>query len=142
MKTVKDIMTPEPAVCAPDTGLGQVARLMREHDCGELPVVESMESRKLVGVITDRDIVTRALAQDKNPLDLTARDCMTSPAFSVTQETAVSQLCSLLEEKQVRRAPVVDADKKVIAIVSQADVALKTSPQWTAEVVRQVSAHA
>jgi CBS domain-containing protein len=72
MKTAADIMTPDPACCAPDTPLGAVAKLMVQHNCGQIPVVDA--EGQLIGVVTDRDIVCRVLATGKNPLDHTVQD--------------------------------------------------------------------
>jgi len=69
---VTDIMTKNPACCTPDTNLQEVAMLMVEHDCGETPVVKDKKSMKLIGVITDRDITIRTVAEGKNPLEMTA----------------------------------------------------------------------
>src|SRR5687768_11839838 len=84
---VKDVMTPDPACCISETALQEVAQLMVDHDCGEIPVVDSKETNRPIGVITDRDIVCRAVAQGLNPLDLTVADCMTTPCVTVTPET-------------------------------------------------------
>ena len=77
MKTAADIMTPDPVCCAPDTPLGSVARLMVQHNCGELPVVDS--DGQLIGVVTDRDIVCRVLAAGSNPLEHIVQDCISQP---------------------------------------------------------------
>src|SRR6266850_2997096 len=98
---VKDIMTVEPACCAPDTNLGEVARLMVEHDCGEIPVVQSNGVMKPVGVITDRDIVCRTVAQQLNPLEMTAADCMTEGCITVAEDAGIDACCALLEQHQV-----------------------------------------
>ncbi len=136
---VKDIMTKNPACCTPDTNLQEVARLMVEHDCGESPVVESKQSMKLVGVITDRDITCRSVAVGKNPLELTAGDCMSSPCVTVTPEMSVESCCQTMEENQVRRVPVVDKSGACCGIVSQADIAQHASKQETGKVVKGVS---
>ena len=68
---VKEVMTANPACCLTDTGLQEVAQMMIDNDCGEIPVVESMEEKRPIGVITDRDIVCRTVARGLNPLDLT-----------------------------------------------------------------------
>ena len=81
---VKEVMTANPACCTADTPLPEVARLMVEHDCGEIPVVQNETKKIPVGVVTDRDIVCRTVAKDRNPLDLTAADCMTRPVVTVT----------------------------------------------------------
>ena len=142
MMKVKDIMTSDPACCTPDTGLKDVARMMVENDCGEIPIVESEESQRPIGVITDRDIACRAVARGLNPLDLTAKDCMTSPCVTVTPETSVEECCQTMEEHQIRRVPVVDASGACCGIVAQADIARNASKRDTAEVVKEVSAAA
>ena len=136
---VKDIMTKDPACCTADTNLQEVAKLMLEHDCGETPVVESKKSRKLLGVITDRDITIRTVAKGKNPLELTAGDCMSSPAVTVTQEMSIDDCCTVMEEKKVRRVPVVDEKGNCCGIVAQADIARHASKQETGDVVKKVS---
>lgn len=136
---VKDIMTKNPACCTPDTNLQEVARLMVEHDCGESPVVESKQSMKLVGVITDRDITCRTVAKGKNPLEMTAGDCMSSPCVTVTPEMSMEDCCQVMEENKVRRVPVVDENGACCGIVAQADIAQYASKKETATVVKAVS---
>lgn len=133
----KELMTNDPACCTPDTPLPEVARLMVERDCGEIPVLD--ENRKPVGVVTDRDITCRTVAEGKNPLELTAKDCMSSPVVTVTPETSVDDCCKAMEENQVRRVPVVDESGACCGMVSQADVAERGSKEETAEVVKEVS---
>ena len=133
---VQEIMTSDPACCRPETNLREVACLMAEHDCGEIPVVNG---GKPVGVITDRDIVARAVAQGRNPLELMARDCMSSPVVTVTPDTDVKDCCDTMEQHQIRRVPVVDASGTCCGMVSQADIAQHASARKTAEVVKQVS---
>ncbi len=102
---IQEIMTPNPACCGPETNLGEVARLMVDHDCGEIPVVRN---GKPVGVITDRDIAARAVAAGRNPLEMKASDLMSSPVITVTPSTDVDDCCDTMEEHQIRRVPVVD----------------------------------
>lgn len=135
---VSDIMTENPSCCTPDTKLQEVAQMMEENDCGCIPVVEG-DTRKPVGVVTDRDIVTRAVAQGKNPVEMTASDCMSSPVVTVTPETSVDDCCRVMEENQVRRVPVVDANGGCCGMVAQADVATKAGKQEAGGVVREVS---
>lgn len=86
---VKDLMTQDPACCTPDTNLQEVAQMMVEQDCGCIPVVESQETLKPVGVVTDRDITCRTVAQGRNPLEMTAGECMSGPVLTVTPETSL-----------------------------------------------------
>ena len=136
---VKEVMTANPACCTPDTPLPEVAKMMVDNDCGEIPVVENQESKIPVGVITDRDIVCRAVAKNKNPLDLTAADCMTKPIVTVTPDTTVEDCCRMMEEKQIRRVPVVDADGVCCGIVALADLARQARSGVAGEVVKEVS---
>jgi CBS domain-containing protein len=136
---VREIMTREPAFCTPETKLQDVARLMVDQDCGEIPVVDTKNSRKPVGVVTDRDITTRVVALGKNPSDLAARDCMSKPVVTVTPETEVERCCQVLEQHQVRRVPVIDERGQLCGIVSQADIAKHAPGRETAEVVRSIS---
>ena len=115
---VKDFMTPDPACCTPDTALQRVAEMMVEHDCGEIPVVENVASMRPIGVITDRYITCRTVAKGLNPLTLTVADCMTTPCVTVTPDTSLAECCRILEENQIRRAPVVDASGACCGIVA------------------------
>ena len=117
---VQEIMTKNPTCCTPDTKLIDVARMMCDCDCGEIPVVER---NMPIGVITDRDIVCRTLAQGLNPMQMTARDCMTQPAVAVALEATLEDCCATLEQHQIRRVPIVDARGEIRGIVSQADIA-------------------
>lgn len=136
---VREIMTREPGVCTPETRIQDVARMMAEHDCGEIPVVESSRSKRPVGVVTDRDIALRVVAQGRDPSHVTARDCMSSPVHTVTPDTEVESACQILEQHQVRRVPVVDERGEICGVVSQADIATFASERDTAEVVRSIS---
>lgn len=135
----KDLMTPNPACCTPETNLQQVAQLMVEEDCGCIPVVEQPENLKPVGIITDRDICCRTVARGKNPLEMTAGQAMSSPVMSVTRDTSLKECCRLMEEEQVRRLIVVDQNGSCCGIIAQADIARHTSKQQTGEVVQEVS---
>ena len=136
---VKDIMTTDPACCTPDSTLQRVAEMMVENDCGEIPVVENIASMKPVGVITDRDITCRTVAKGLNPLTLTASECMTTPCVTVTPDLSLDECCRLMEEKQIRRVPVVDEGGACCGIVALADVARHAGKRDTAGVVKEVS---
>jgi len=136
---VRDIMTGEVACCTPEHNLQEVARMMVDYDCGEIPVVISDSNRKVIGVITDRDITCRTVAIGRNPLDLTARDCMSPSPITVSENTVLKDCSRVMEENKVRRLPVVSDDNQLVGIVSQADIARVASEETTAEVVRQIS---
>ena len=84
---VRDIMTRSPSCCAADTPLAEVAHMMVVHDCGEIPIVDAQNAP--IGVVTDRDITCRVVATGKNPMEMTARDVMTSPCVTVGMDTEV-----------------------------------------------------
>jgi CBS domain-containing protein len=134
---VKEIMSRRVACCAPDASLQDVARMMIENDCGAIPVCEA--GNKPIGVVTDRDITCRAVAQGKNPLELKARDVMTGECFTVAARDSVKDCCRQMEKHQVRRVLVVDDLGHLCGIVAQADVARHASKGRTAEVVQEVS---
>jgi len=135
---VEDMMTSDPACCTPDTKLEEVARMMVDCDCGEIPVVESFESKIPVGVITDRDIVCRVVAKGLNPLEVQASECMTKPAITVDIQSSLEDACQIMEENQIRRVPVT-GDGKICGIVSLADVAEELGREDSGEVLRRVS---
>lgn len=139
MLQVEKIMTKNPVCCSRYMRIDQVAGLMVQNDCGEIPVVENDKSKKLIGVITDRDIVTRSVARGINPLELSAEDCMTSDPVTVKRDVDIERVCHLMEEHQVRRVPVVDEQGSVIGIVSQADIATSVDEKEIAHLIRDVS---
>ena len=136
---VKDLMTTDPACCISETALQEVAQMMVDHDCGEIPVVDGKETKRPIGVVTDRDIVCRTVARGLNPLDLTVADCLTTPCVTVTPEMSVGKCAWLMEDKKIRRVPVVDADGRCCGIVALADIALRGKSGVTAEVIKEVS---
>lgn len=109
---------------------------MVEADCGEIPVTDG--ENRLIGVITDRDIVCRVVAKGKNPSAVTAAECMTEPVVVVNQDTPLEDVLTVMEENQIRRVPVVDESGACCGIISQADVALRLSDK-AGELVREVS---
>ncbi|HEY2973324.1 MAG TPA: CBS domain-containing protein [Pyrinomonadaceae bacterium] len=136
---VKEIMTTDPACCTPETSLQEVGKMMIDHDCGEIPVVENRETNLPIGVITDRDIVCRTVARGLNPLDLTVAECMSTPCVTVTPDMSVEECSKIMEENKIRRVPVVGAAGSCCGIVALADIALHARRNVAAEVVKEVS---
>ena len=136
-KNVSEVMTPDPEVCAPTSTLREVAQLMVECDCGEIPICD--EQGVPLGVVTDRDIVCRVVALGKDPSGLVAEDCMSSPVITATLGTSVEECAQLMEHYQLRRVPVVDERGICCGIVAQADLATKGEREAVAEVVEKVS---
>jgi CBS domain-containing protein len=136
-RVARDVMTPDPACCSPTTTLDEVAKMMIQNDCGEIPVVDS--SDQLIGVITDRDIVCRVVAEGKNPMAYTAETCMSEPVVTVTADTPLDDILSTMEKHQIRRIPVVDERGCCAGIIAQADLAWAEPQEQVAELVREVS---
>lgn len=116
---VKDVMTQSPVACNPNDTLENVAILMREHDCGVIPVCVE---RKAIGVVTDRDLTCRGVAAGK-PLATPIRELMSQPVHCVAEDASVETAIDIMKTKQVRRLPVINADGKVVGIVAPSDLA-------------------
>ena len=110
-KTARDVMTPDPACCSPHTTLDEVAKLMARNDCGEIPVIDTGD--QIVGVVTDRDIVCRVVAEGKNPLAYTAETCMSGPVITVRVDAPLDDVMAMMEKHQIRRVPVVTSATRV-----------------------------
>ena len=138
MTTVaRDVMTTNPVCCTTSTTLDQVARMMAQNNCGEIPVIDIAEHP--VGVITDRDIVCRVVADGKNPTAYTTEKYMSQPAITVSEDTPIGEVIETMEANQIRRVPVVDGDGCCTGMIAQADIALKGGTRQVAELVREVS---
>ncbi|MEX2181449.1 MAG: CBS domain-containing protein [Gemmatimonadaceae bacterium] len=124
----RDIMTLEPAVVTATDTVPVAAQLMRTRDVGMLPVVDDLVHRRLVGVLTDRDIVLRYVAPEHGRL-ASVRDHMTrEPMVTATATSTIAEVVARMSRHQVRRLPVVDANDAVIGVIAQADIALKVRP--------------
>ena len=138
----RDIMTANPFAVTPDDTVGRAAALMRDIHVGCMPVIEDQLHRKLVGVITDRDIVVRCVADNLGSNSL-VRDHMSSIALqTVGPDAPVAEIVRKMENAQVRRVPVVSETKELLGIVAQADLAMKLGPlqpMTVEEVLERVS---
>ena len=137
MADVRSVMTANPASCTADTPLRNVARLMVDHDCGQIPVVDA--DNRPVGVVTDRDIAVRVVAAGKEVAGATAADAMSTPCKSVDSDTSLYDCTCLMEAEKVRRIPVTDGEGRLAGIVSIADLALAGKDEATAQVVKEIS---
>jgi CBS domain-containing protein len=132
----QDLMTTNPACCTPSSSVREAAQLMRDHDCGCIPVVEG-DSKRLLGVLTDRDVACRCVAEGKSP-DTSVRDVMTSNPQCCHPEDDVAAVEQIMIEAQVRRVPVVDAKDCCVGMIAQADLALSDEAASDREVGRVV----
>jgi CBS domain-containing protein len=129
-------MTPRPVTAYRQTPLTEVARSMVDRHCGMIPIVDL--AGRPVGVITDRDIVCRAVAHGRDPCALVAEDCMTTECVTMSADTELDRCAEILEDNQIRRALVVDDAGVLIGVVALADLA-RLSDLLGGEVVAAVS---
>jgi len=135
----REIMTANVTTATREMTLRDVARLLREGDMGSVPVVEG---GRLVGIVTDRDIVVRAIAEGKGP-ETPVAEAMTTEIFSVRPDDFAFEAVRLMGDKQVRRIPVVEADGSLAGIISIADVALEMEDEREiAETLEEISSGA
>ncbi|HJR58688.1 MAG TPA: CBS domain-containing protein [Vicinamibacterales bacterium] len=140
MAKCSEVMTREPACCEPGDGINRAAEIMKRQDVGSVPVVESHEDKKLVGIVTDRDIVVKVVADGTDVARATVRDAMTSNPARCREDDDVEQAVRVMSERQVRRMPIVDAQGHLCGIISQADVATRVNrDQTTGELVEAIS---
>ncbi len=131
-------MTSDPAWCTPESTAREAATLMREHDCGSIPVVQSKEKRNLVGTVTDRDLAIRGLAEGKGP-ETRVRELMTSSPVTCGPDDEVETVREVMVARLVRRVPVVEGGA-LVGIVAQADIAREEGAASDQEVGRIVEA--
>ena len=136
---ISEIMTSNPTCCTPDTTLKDAARMMAECDCGEIPVCDSNDKGHVIGVITDRDITCRAVAQGLDVNKTPVSKCMTTPVISSSPNASLEDVMELMEENMIRRIPVIDDRGCVCGMLSQADIACKTDGLRVTEIVREIS---
>lgn len=137
--TVRDIMTKTPVTCTVGTDVGEVAQLMARYDCGAVPVVEAGRSERPRGMITDRDIVLRTVAEDIDPLKMKAADVMTNVALTVAADDPVEACVAVMQDNQVHRVIVVDDTGACCGIVALADIARHFDAIRVGEVVKRIS---
>jgi CBS domain-containing protein len=136
-KLARDVMTPDPVCCSPGTTLDQVAQLMAANNCGQIPIVDTTDQP--IGVITDRDIVCRVVAEGMNPMAHTVESCMTASVVTVHADASIDEVIGVMEDHQIRRVPVVDDAGCCTGIISQADIAAVEPPNVTAELLWELS---
>jgi CBS domain-containing protein len=133
---IEEIMTTQARCVNPSMPVSEAAKLLRDLDIGSLPVCEH---DRLVGIITDRDITVRAVAENSSPDATSVRDVMTPGIVYVFHDQDVAEAAQIMEERQIRRLPVVNRSKRLVGIVSIADIALDTSPELCGHALTEIS---
>ena len=136
----REVMTENPVCCLPTDRVSQAARTMRREDVGAVPVISDEQSRELIGIVTDRDLAIKVVAESRDPNNTKVQDVMASTIVACRASDDVSIAIKAMEEYQIRRIPVLDGDNRIIGIISQADVATRLGePETTAEIVEEIS---
>jgi CBS domain-containing protein len=135
-KHVDEVMATRPRAATPDTPIPAVAELMATEDVGAIPV---LDGDRLVGMVTDRDIVIRVIARGKDPRGMTVREIATGDLVTLRADQDLSEALRLMAQHQVRRLPVVDDGDRLIGIVSQADVAREARERASGEMLEEIS---
>jgi len=120
----REVMTTNPVCCLPDDTVGQVARLMRREHVASLPVISDERSRTLIGILTNRDLVTKVLAESRGPNQTEVSDIMTRTIVACRADDDVSSAIAAMSEYGVRHLPIIDREGSILGIISQSDVAL------------------
>jgi CBS domain-containing protein len=140
MEKCKDVMTKNPTCCLPDDMVVKAAQLMKGKDIGSIPVIENDHNKKLVGIITDRDLALKIVAEGRDPNTAKVKDAMTHKIVTCHADDDLQKALDAMAHHQLRRIPVVDHDDKIVGIIAQADVATRTDqPEKTAEMVTEIS---
>ncbi len=139
MTTCGEVMTANPTFCLPDHTAAYVARIMRDEDIGSVPIVENQSTRKLVGIVTDRDLALKVLAENRDG-QVKVNDVMSRQLITCGESDDLDDAMRAMAEYQVRRIPVVNDRNEIVGIIAQADLAIRTEqPRKTAAVVEDIS---
>ena len=140
MKKCRDVMTKDLVTSTPEDTITEVAQLMKNEDIGPVLVVDNDDSKTLVGIITDRDIVLKVIAEGKDPKPTRVGEVMSKKLVTCRPDDNVDVAIDAMAHYQLRRIPVVEDNMKLVGIISQADVATRVDkPEKTAEVVKKIS---
>jgi CBS domain-containing protein len=133
---VREVMTDRPRCVTPETPISEAARLMKSDDVGSLPI---LEGERLAGIVTDRDIVLQAVAEEKDPRGMPVREVASRELVTIGPEEDLSEALRLMASHQVRRIPVVDEDSRLVGIVAQADIAREVKDKDSGQMLQGIS---
>jgi CBS domain-containing protein len=136
---INEVMSRNPVCCLPSDSAQRVARIMCDQNVGAVPVVMDQDSRKLVGMITDRDLCCSVIADGLDPKSTSIEKFMTLNPVTCRDAENIENCERLMQEHQIRRMPIVDGNDRVIGIVAQADLALKEKPERVSKTVAEIS---
>ena len=136
---IREIMTPEPVCCTPEDTAQKAAKMLRDQNIGSIPVVLDQQSRKLLGIITDRDLCCNIVADGLDARSMKIERFITLNPVTCREGENLEHCEQLMQEHQVRRIPIVDGEGRCIGIVSQADLALRERPERVSKTVAAIS---
>jgi len=135
-QSIKDVMTSDPCTIDADKSVAYAAKMMRDEDVGLAPIVQS---DKLVGMLTDRDIAVRVVAEGKDPERVTVREVASKQVVTVDPQQDLEEALRIMAKHQVRRLPVLEEDGRLVGVVAQADVAREGDDKETGQLVQEIS---
>jgi len=133
---IREIMTSNPSTIEPDKPVAEAARIMKQEDAGVVPVTEN---GRLTGMVTDRDIAVRVVAEGKDPQATPVREVASKDLVTIDPQQDLDEALRLMAQHQIRRLPVVEEDGRLVGVVAQADVARKGDDAQTGQVVQEIS---
>jgi len=140
MKKCNEVMTKNPVCCLPDNMVIKAAELMKSEHVGSIPVIENEQTKKLVGIVTDRDLVLKVVAEGLDSKSTKVETVMTHKVVTCSAEDDLQKAVDAMSKHQLRRIPVVDDDNKILGIIAQADVVTHFDhPKKTAAMVKEIS---
>ena len=140
MKKCREVMTGNPVCCVPADTVARIAKLMKTENIGSVPICEDRHGKKLLGIVTDRDLALQVVAENRDASSTKVQDVMTREPLTCRADDDLQTALDAMEKHQVRRIPVIDDERRLIGMISQADVAVRSDqPEKTAEVVEEIS---
>ena len=140
MKKCNEVMTKNPVCCLPNDMVAKVAKSMKRKNVGSIPVIDNEKTRKLVGIVTDRDLALKIVAKELDAKSTKVEAVMTRKVVTCSAEDDLQKALDAMSEHQLRRIPIVDKDNKILGIIAQADVATRVDrPKKTAAMVKEIS---
>jgi len=133
---IREVMTSNPSTIEPDKNVVEAARIMKQEDAGVVPVTEN---GRLTGMVTDRDIAIRVVAEGKDPQSTAVREVASTDLVTIDPQQDLDEALRLMAKHQVRRLPVVEEDGRLVGLVAQADVAREGDDTQTGQVVQEIS---
>lgn len=140
MTTCNDVMTTNPVCAQADDTVVSVAQLMKEQDVGPIPIVDDVTTKRLQGIVTDRDLAMKVVAEGRDPNTTRVSEVMTTDVVTVRQDDDIQAALDAMSQHQLRRILVVDENENLVGIIAQADIATRMNkPEQTGEVVKEIS---